>query len=287
MLTNVAAVKRELRQTDIYPDAGDDAFILERIDTAVSRTHAEAGRWFAPHIDTMYYDALPMDRGGLIDGKTLYLAGEPLLELQGVAVLGEDKTLSDYTAKPQSNAPKWRIVGEWQPLYDDDAEDAISITGVWGYKETLNDAWVSSNDSLQADISDSDAVLTVADADGEDAFFREPRFSPGMLIRIDSEYLQIRKVTVNTLSCIRAFNNSTATAHGSGTAIKIWQPEASIALGVTRWATLMYKRRAEFARREVEGMNAKEYPADMPEDFRRTLARYTTIPQLRRVGNRR
>lgn len=285
MLTNVDAVKRELRQGGVYPDPTDDLFVLERIDAAVSRVFEVTGRRFDPYIETRYYDARTFHQGGFVDGDTLYLSA-PLLELISLSIGGTAQEIADFTPLPMGDGVKWKIRrpnNTWS--YIENPTNAIAIAGIWGYKTDTSMAWIASQDGIQSDVSDSAVTLTVIDSNGEDALFKTPRFSPGMVIRINSEFMQVRKVIGNTLSVFRGLNGSTKAAHTSGALIDIWNPETAIALGVTRWCAMMYKRRGEFARREVEGMNAKEYPKDMPEDFKATLRHYKSINPVHRVGS--
>lgn len=281
MLTTVARVKAELRQSkdSVAPDATEERFILERIDETVDRIQTETGRQFAPVLDAKDFEPKSMQNGGLVFGDTLYLLN-PLQELRGVTIDDTAVDLASIKTLPQSGDQIWRLQiqrgANWRT-------GDIIITGVWAYRTPSNDGWVDSLDTLQADITDSDVFLTVSDADGYDSRFYAPRFSPGQLIRLGDEYLQVRQINENNMGVIRGANGTTATAHTSGEPIMTWYPEPAIIRAATRWATFMYRRRAHFETMQVEGMTAIEFPDDAPPDVARIMNNYRKIGSIRRA----
>lgn len=160
--------------------------------------------------------------------------------------------------------------------------DTILVTGFWGYRTNYEaEGFLSSGDSIQnvGGINDSATSITVSDADGADYYFQTPRFSPGNLIRIESELLTVWAVdtTANTLTVRRGQNGTTAASHAQNTAISVWFPEDDIVRAATRWACLLYARRGAFEKMTMTGVGVVSYPADCPDEVWSTLQGYNNL----------
>lgn len=165
-----------------------------------------AGFEFYPRIETR--DVLiTSDR---IDSSlNLLMLPGPLLVLQGLTVGSSTLTVSTHVTTWPANTPYpyrqlrliWSSVGKfWYSYAAPNAGDPLvaSVTGIWGYKERYSTTGWLGYDTLQAGINASVTSLTVADADGTDPPGNTPRFSPGQLIQIDSEWLYV--TATNTTS---------------------------------------------------------------------------------------
>lgn len=251
-----------------------------RIDEELKHGHTP----FLPRIETRYFTPLNLASDGDCDAslRTLYL-DRPLLEATTV-LNGEGSaiTAGQYQLVPRTGTPKWHIrlseLGvSWQAPASAYAEDSVSVTGVWGHHSDYSSAWLNVDTVQNAGgINSSTTSITVASASGADLLGRSPRLSPGMLLRIDSEWLALTAVSSNTLTVMRGQRGSTAAAHDLGAAIAVWQVEAPVQAAAARWAAYLVKRQGAFASSEADpsGMTITRYPKDMPDDVAAALARY-------------
>lgn len=101
---------------------------------------------------------------------------------------------------------------------------ALKATGIWAYADDRSDCWESSGDTVQDNPMDNSQVtLTVSDASGITAFGTAPRFGPGTLIRVESEYMEVTAEASDVLTVIRGRNGSSAASHVQTTPIDIWR----------------------------------------------------------------
>lgn len=279
MLTTLALVKRELMQTDsdIVLDADAEAFIIEKIDVINDRVFEHTKRDFLPRVATEYYDAVAIQNGGLVDGNTLWLS-RPLLSLTEVTIDDAAQSLAnEIVTLPKGDKMVFRLHkssgASW--LSPNTREESISVTGVWAYRDPPSEGWRSTGDALAANLNASTPAFTVDDVAGFNDRFQTPRFSPGLLVRIGSEYMQVKRVDAdtNTVSVVRGIRGTTKAEHVQGTAIDYWLPQESIVYGATRWAGQMYMMRAQYQTKKAEGMAEVTYAA-IPDDFRGTLDSY-------------
>lgn len=192
-----------------------------------------------------------------------------LLALDGsVSINGTNVTVDAY---PDSTTPPFRTL-----RLTDDCRDwytqacaccaplQVSISGIWGFHPNYAEAWMQV-DTLAAAITTSTATtFTVADADGEDEYGMTPRFSPGSLIRVDDEYMEVIKVdsNTNTLTVRRGVNGSTAAAHLINAPVHTWQVDAPVQRAVARQSGLMISRNGAYTTVEVREMSEVRYPQD-------------------------
>jgi len=93
---------------------------------------------------------------------------------------------------------------------------SIQIVGAWGYNDDRARAFEDSLDSVQSNPLASDSLeVTVTDIHGPNQWGLRPRFSPGNLIRIESEYIEITTTNKAAKSAVivRGVNGTTAAAH--------------------------------------------------------------------------
>lgn len=254
---------------------------LRVVSRRVDREFMSSRPLFAPVIETRRV-RITSEVVNSADG-TLYLAPTgPLLSLTGLAVGGSTLTAgTQVEGWPDSAYPPftylrltslaatgWYRYGESDgtPLY-------AAVTGVWGLHRDYASAWMTV-DALQAGIDADDTSLTVASAAGADAYGVTPRLSPGNLIRIDEEMIEVTAVSTNTLTVRRGVNGSTAAAHALNAAIATWQVEEPVRRAVARQTALIYARRGAYTTVEVQGMSEVRYPADWLSEVRATLADY-------------
>jgi len=301
MLSTVELVNRELRKTkeamtiNVTPQATIDATaILKRID-ALCRLLEDDQRLknsFVPEVETKYYDAQWVEKNGPINANGILslTPPAPLLSLTSLTV-NDSSDVDTFTAidaddillLPRGNVAKTEIKllnNEQWPFDAETHEGAIAVTGEWAWHDNPDLRWLDSNDTLQANINASTNSVLVADADGTDYWLDSPRFSPGNLVKIDSEYMSVRAVSTDngTLSVIRGQRGSTLVAHTSGATIYNWSGAQAAQDFVTRAAALQYKRRGEFIDTKVEGVTEIHWPTAQ------TIPEYRILLQLNNVG---
>lgn len=258
------------------------AYCTDRIDRAIE------SYTFFPMLDTLLCDSTYFT-----DEHTMRL-DKPVLEVTSLTGFdGEAKTqwnkqpstlsAADYRLDPLNNTPALRIV--WLALYDAYLDGAVFsnrtqyvyINGVVGYHSNYGTAWVSSTDTLQANINATSTTLSVNDADGADALTNSPRFSPGNLIRINSEYMAILAVngSTNELTVKRGLYGSTAASHVATDTIDTYQVEPAINRACYRWAAQLIGERGNFAVLQVDALGGTtRFPVDMPGEVKAVLHRY-------------
>lgn len=292
-LATLAQVRDELRIADNTvggngPDVSEDAYIRRAIYQMSDRLQSMTEKGFLPSKETRYFDALGFHISP--DGLSLDLHRDPFLELtsvidgEGNALTAYDRSLKtgDYLLPGNkypfrdieivsSSSKRW---DKYNPIY----QEAIAITGVWGFHTRYDKAWLSSGDAVKNDpsIDASVTTITVADADEQDGMGFVPRFSPGNFLKIESEYLEVVGVdtSANTLTVLRGVNGSTAAIHLKDVPIYVWQPQPEIVRAVCRWAAYVQSRHGAFTEVVIQEVAAVRYPKDLPEDVENIILQY-------------
>ena len=260
---------REQANVQSSTSTSEDDYLLSVLRFTSRRCEAITGLEFAPRIDTLYLDALD------IDPDVLRLPA-PLLSITTVTD-GQSNSLTqgtDFNVWPRSSTPyrTLRMLDSaayaWN-LYSTEWMDAISITGIWGWRRQYATAWLSTGDTVQdAPLADDAVTLAVSDADGADAYGRTPRFSPGQLLKIESEYLEVLAVdtSTDTLTVTRGAQGSTAAEHAASTVIYVWEAEPAIQRATLVWAAYLLARRGQYEQVKFDGIGAVSFPADAPAE---------------------
>lgn len=281
--------KAEARAKDGYESADDKAldYLSRALDFVTARIDKITKKTFWPEIRTDYYDA----RGPhLIDRRLLELTKMPFLSITSVTD-GLSNTLAQGThfyPWPRGKSPitALRLLADsglsWTS-YGTDWRDAIAVTGIAGYHEDYDEAWISSGDSVQDDpqISSTETLVTVTDVDEADAYGWTPRFSPGNLIRMGTEFCEVLDVnaSTDTLTVRRGVNGSTKAAHAKNTAIDVWQPDLSIQRAALRWVGYLFQRRGAYEETSYDGIATVKFPPDAPGEVDAILNQYRKARQ--------
>lgn len=202
---------------------------------------------------------------------------DPLLALTALTAGSTALTVgSTVTLYPDANQPPFRELRladgctNWYGYDNGDGSPVfVTATGTWGIHRDWANAW-QSVDALAAGVNASATTGTVADADGEDLYGFTPRFSPGHIVRIDSEYLILTKVAedTNTLTWLRGQLGSTAASHDAGAAVAVFQVEEPIRHVVARQAAFIWARQGTYSTVEVQNMSEIRYPPDLLAELR-------------------
>jgi hypothetical protein len=298
MLTTLEKCQRELKitkqpETLVGESTADDTVILKRIDALVRMLESDQRmkNSFIPKLSTEYYDVQKMECNGAIDSSGILWLRLPLLSLTSLVFTTATNTTETINTDNvlllhRGNVAKTQIKlinGELWPYSATDPEGAIAITGEWAYHDSPDNRWLTTNDTVQTTINATATEIEVDEADGLDYWLDTPRFSPGQLLKIDSEYVYVREVnassTPNIVTVIRGQRGTTPAAHTNGTVIYVWSPLQAAQDFVTRAACLQYRRRGEFIDTKVEGVTEIHWPTAQ------TIPEYRALLQLRSVGS--
>jgi hypothetical protein len=287
MYCTLDQAKAEARMKDGFESADDNAlvFLQAAIRFVSARIERETRYEFAPRYMTDWYDA----RGAhVVDYRLLELTQMPFLSLTTVKD-GLGNTLvagTDYYPYPRGKTPitALRLIagsGRSWTQYSTDWRDAIEVTGIAGYHADYAEAWFSSGDSVQDDpqISSTETLITVEDVDEEDAYGQTPRFSPGNLIRLESEFCEViaTNPSTDTLTVRRGVNGSTAATHVKNTVIDVFQVEPNIQRAALRWVGYLLQRRGAYEQTSFDGVATVTFPKDAPGEVEAILAQYRKV----------
>lgn len=262
----LAQGKDELKAPNT-PDAIEDPKLLRALYFVTRRIDAMKNMTFAPRNEARSFDAF----GDHIDceSERLYL-DFPLLALTSISINGVALSGSTYVLEGRTPYRVIRRVsGSWASI---DGFGSIVITGIWGYRERYTEEGWLQVSTLTAGINATVTSCGVDAAAGADPYGRVPRFSPGALLRIDSEYLELTAVSTNTLTVRRGVRGSTAATHDNAAPVFVWYPDDAIVRAATRWCSYLYARRGAFETTKYDGIATTEFPADAPQEITNILA---------------
>jgi hypothetical protein len=269
------------RQGLAAADTADDARMLAKLRAATAQIERYTGRSFLPVLATRRFDWHV--------ARTLLFRGYDLLELTSIA--NGDGTTVDPAAILPFGGTNGPIVGVELDMtraffvYLTTKTRALSVTGVWGWHDDYANAWKPSGDAIPAGgVNASVTTFTVASVSGADGWNLSPRFQPGQLLRVDTEYMSLvaTNASTNTLTVVRGVNGSTAATHAASAPISVYVPPADITEIALRWAAWLYKTEdaGDFGGVTTEpALGQIEVPPSIPADLAVTLA------TLRHVGS--
>ena len=239
-----------------------------------------AGFTFAPMIDTRYMDAFSETTSAY----RVFL-NYPLLELT-TCVLADDTSLTvatDVIAAMRHYSPK-RWLQMLTSSYNfrtssGNPSSELVVTGVWGWHSDYDNAWLLSGDKVldAAGLTATAVTITVADADGAGGNGFTPRFSPGNLIKIDSEYCEVVSISSNTLTVTRGARGSTAAVHLINAPISVYFPDEPITRACAKLAVYLYTQRGSVAQVSFEGVSGNRNPPTIIAEVRDMILPYQFI----------
>jgi hypothetical protein len=129
------------------------------------------------------------------------------------------------------------------------------VAGVWGFHRDYANAWLSITTLTTVFIATTTqttfTVASIAD------------LSPGQMIKVESEYMEVVSVSVLTVTVKRGINGSTAAIHNSALPLYVWQVEEPIRRAVQRQAAFMYARKGTYESAVVSEIGLIQFPADL------------------------
>lgn len=240
-------------------DAADDAVIESLLEQASRHIDDETGRVFYPFVQTLLLD--------VPDGRELFI-GEDLLEVISISNGGTALASTEYYLVPYSYSPAYALrireksIYYWETNSDAEAENAISVTGIYGYHDKYSrEAWKVGTVTTEAlDVSEVEFDVSSSSL-----------FSAGQIIRYGNEISAISSVASGKITVAsRGDNGSTVAIHDSGITVYIWQPMKTASMAVLETALTAYHRRFGKSMSNIETITAagvvltpRDYPAAM------------------------
>lgn len=161
----------------------------------------------------------------------------------------------DFLLQTQGFWPKARMIlsNDSTYLLDEGGDPSISqeVSGVWGYHEDYDNAWIDSLDKVVNDPLLIDGTsITIEDLDGETYDFRSPRFLRGHLLRLqDIDNFELVEVVkgvpgddsvADTITVYRGVRGSTAREWPKETQIELWRSDLPSELAVQELVRVLY-----------------------------------------------
>lgn len=287
MYTNQLIVEYETKAKNASTAAAETtdarAWLQIAIPWVCERIDAITGYTFAPVTETRYFDA---SRECIVDNSlfTQY----PMLSVASVSVLEVAKTAYPGTGArgaydymvPLGATPWFKIIGlqpgSWIPT-DVYYQDAIAVTGVWGYRKNYPAAGWATVSGATATVATTTGLTVTVSSSGA--------LSPGMLVKIESEVMSVATVPNGTSFTVteRGARGTTPAAHAAA-AFAIWEPEPTIERAATIWAADLYAKRGvrEQFRIDTPTGVIKQFDPDAPPEVSALLDLYTN--KMRGLG---
>jgi hypothetical protein len=215
-------------------DTAEDARLLAALEAASTTIERRTRRHFTPRVATIPHS---INRQNVRD----LLLNDDLLTLQSLTN-GDGSSININNAIVLSSSAI-RLIDGTAFIYTDTPEDAVFVTGIWGYHPDWDSAWIDSGDTVQDNpLSAVATTITVNDVDAANVD-GTPRFQVGQVLRIESEYVRVLATddALNTLTVARGINGTTAASHNNATALEIYQPPTDVVNLCLRWALWLYK----------------------------------------------
>lgn len=287
--TTLARVTAEIKGTETAKATGTDQQLLGYIRTVTDRIRTFKYE-FEPFFTTKRFTPSSMNVNNYTKLLTL---SDYLLEPKTITVNGVAGTWgTDILAYPNDGQypirtlrianPSSGPLQSWYPrtVQPDSYWECIAITGFWGMRTYYPSMGFFDSGVTAPVMNAAQPTIVVTDVAGPDAYNRTPLFSPGNLLRIDDELMEVVKVDspTKTLTLIRGMRGSTAAAHTAGTAIQIFEVEEDIANCATRQVGLLYERRASYQQITTypDGVSVT-YPSDLLAEVRATVQRFAFV----------
>lgn len=158
--------------------------------------------------------------------------------------------------------------------------NSIVITGFFGMRQFYAERGFFDSGITCPAMNDIQPTIVVSAVAGPDPYNRTPMFSPGNLIRIENELIEIVNVdtATKTLTLLRGARGTTKVAHALGTAIRVFEPEEDVVNAVTRQTALLYARRSAFQQITTypDGISVT-FPSDLLAELRATVQRFAYV----------
>lgn len=258
----------------------DDSYVMQVIPEVSRRLRNLTGFDFEPIYETRTFQP----RYNIFARHDTLYIDDKLLEIEHLTVggttlnVGTDLMIDDSIAL-RGTTLRFTTICRLSPLTICSASDRVTIAGWWGYRERyVREGWFDSGDRIM-NAAGVDALmleLEVEDVDGANGEGQTPRFSPGLLLRVDDELLRVIAVDAETnqVYALRGQRGTDAAAHAQDAPIRVWSVEDDIRRATKRWAALAYQKRGVFEIATVTDVGTITSPADAPQEVKNIVAAY-------------
>ena len=157
------------------------------------------------------------------------------------------------------------------------------VIGTWGFHDDWSNAWIDSGDTVQdgSGINSSVTAVTVANPNGADVNGITPRLTPQQLIKVNSEYMHVVKISGAALTVKRGVNGSTAASHSNGDTISVYQPMWDVVAAMEVLASYQYRRRTGVGTDADRPLATSDgvliLPSRLPDEVKSLLKRYRRV----------
>jgi len=230
----------------------------------------------------------------LFNSKDLYLNVSAYDLLEVVELLNGDGTVitaAQYILEPANSSNKNRIRLKtssgiaWLKTSEGDKEQAISLTGFFGYSPSYPDCFVDTNEKITAEAGfpTNQNTFVLQDNSESAADFVSPRVQEGNMLRLKSnlgtEFLYVQEVATDdygdTVTVVRHYNGTTAYAHPKDTVIEVFRPHDTIVQMALRLVQWRYRQKDQdnFDRTYNLATQTVTSPTNLPADVRTILGK--------------
>lgn len=142
----------------------------------------------------------------------------------------------------------------------------LTVTGTWGWHGDWANAWVNTS-TLAGAMTNAQTTLDVLAGTGTS-------FSPGHMLKIGSEYMEVLSISTDKLTIKRGVNGSTAAVHNIADVVAILDISDDIQRITARHAAALYARRGAFEVQQLTQVGVVQYPQDLLMEMQNTLNIY-------------
>jgi len=268
---DVSKTSKTLDDTQIF---GYIAAVSMRIDALLQPNKKLSQRpFFAPYIESRVVQI----RSFLVNtpNNTLDM-NMYLLELTTVLAGTEDVTskVSGYVSgyppydklQITTDSDTWYGL-ECSPVIRRVYPNPLTVTGQWGWHGDWSNAFTATSLLAAAIVTTTAVTFTVTAGQGV-------LFSPGHMLKIDTEYMEVTSVSTDTLTVTRGVNGSTAATHLIAAPVSILQIPDDIQRVVARQADTLYSRRGSHSVQMLTQVGIVQYPQDLVQELLNTVDSY-------------
>jgi hypothetical protein len=278
---SVAEIKDEMAAGS-ESQATEDAQLLKQARKASARLDKLLFAKKSPFFPLIEARQVQLEQSRISSSENTFWFEQPLLSLSTLDAGGTalvTGTNVELWPSLQSPADTLRLLSfdtSWyRYLPCSGAPGFVTLTGIWGVHSDYPNAWLDV-DTLAESVDDAVREITVTDAAGMDPMGNEPKLSPGHLLKIEDEWLDVIRVDeeTNILTVLRGVRGSTAVDHSADAVVSVWQVEEPVRRLVARQTAFMYARRGAYESSTINDFGVVNFPSDQLKEVRGILQGY-------------
>ena len=285
-ITNLSRITLELNGEEARKKAATDPQVMNYIRAVQRRVDG-----FNLNFEPQYMARKITPSGGNTNSALGLLSlNDDLLELFSITIGGTayvyNTDIIPYPNSGQSPIRTLQIANccngplvSWYACCPATLLNSIVITGLWGmHRYYARQGFFASGGTCPAlDAVQRSFVVAGVNLSDPDIYNRAPMISPGNLIRVDNELMEVVNTSIpdNSLTVLRGWRDTPIVTHAVGTSVQVYEPEEDIANEATRQAGLMYARRGAFtANTNYPDGSTVTYPSDLLWALKHVIQQY-------------